>query len=334
MSFEDKSPMITNNGDSQSSIAGKVLENLNALIVFAKVAETRSFTDAARMLGLTASGVSKAITRLEQELGVRLMHRTTRSVSLTNDGSSFFERCSHILSEIEEAEAALNQTQSAPRGRIRVQMPVGFGRRVIVPALPGFIERYPDVVIDGELSDRIVDLGYEGVDVAVFIGVPADARLIARKLCNLRFVTCASPDYFRVHGEPQTPDDLERFRCLAYVLPQTGRYRDWHFEKNGRTFAKTVSGPLNLNNTESLLEAAISGAGIAMISTFIAADAIRAGKLKVTLRDYATVGPQVSVIYLPNRNLSARVRVFVDFLARLVPPNPPWDQILEPECNR
>lgn len=303
------------------------MENLNALRVFVRVAETRSFTEAAKRLGLTSSAVSKAITRLEQELNVRLLHRTTRSVGLTNDGASFFEHCLQVLAQIEDAENVLNRATSSPHGRLRVHMPVGFGRRVIVPALSQFIEQHPALVLDAELSDRTVDLAYEGIDAAVHIGEPADARLIARRLCNLRFVACASPEYLARHGAPLTPDELDQHHCLAYVLMHTGRYREWQFVHNGKTFSKTVSGRLNFNNAESLLEAATSGLGIAMISNFIAAEAIRAGKLQCVLTDYAGIGPPVSVVYLPGRNLSPKVRAFVDFLRDLIPSDPDWDKI-------
>ena len=301
------------------------MENLNALRVFAKVAETRSFTDAAKHLGLTSSAVSKAITRLEQELGVRLLQRTTRSVGLTNDGASFFERCQQILTDIEDAENALNRSRAAPHGRLRVHLPVGFGRRVIVPALSAFIERYPDLVLDAELSDRTVDLAYEGIDVAVQIGPLADARLIGRRLCNLRFVACAAPAYLERHGEPETPDDLDHHHCLAYVQMHTGRYREWQFVKGGRLHSKTVSGRLNLNNAESLLEAATAGLGIAMISNFIAADALCDGRLRPILTPYAAPGPLVSAVYLPGKNLSPKVRAFVNFLGELIASSPHWD---------
>jgi len=303
------------------------VENLNALRVFVRVAETRSFTEAAKRLGLTSSAVSKAITRLEQEMNVRLLHRTTRSVSLTNDGASFFDHCLQILAQIEDAENLLGRATSSPHGRLRVHMPVGFGRRVIVPALSRFIEQHPDLVLDAELSDRTVDLAYDGIDAAVHIGEPADARLIARRLCNLHFVACASPDYLARHGEPRTPDELDQHHCLAYVLMHTGRYRDWQFVKDGQPYPKTVSGRLNINNAESLLEAACSGLGIAMISNFIAADAIRDGRLRCILTDYVSTGPQVSVVYLPSRNLSPKVRAFVNFLVGLIPGDPDWDKI-------
>lgn len=304
------------------------MENLNALRVFVRVAETRSFTQAAKRLGLTSSAVSKAITRLEQELGVRLLHRTTRSVGLTNDGSSFFEQCLQILGQIEDAENLLGRATSSPRGRLRVHLPVGFGRRVIMPMLPRFLAQHPGLMVDAELSDRTIDLAYEGIDVAVQIGELADARLIARKLCHLRFMACASPQYLARHGEPRTPDELDKHHCMAYVMMHTGRYREWPFSKNGVPCPKTVSGHLNVNNSESLLEAAMSGLGIAMISNFIAAEAIRAGRLRPILTDYVEEGLPVSVVYLPSRNLSPKVRAFADFLLSEISGNPDWDKIM------
>ncbi|MBT2300754.1 LysR family transcriptional regulator [Variovorax paradoxus] len=294
------------------------MDNLNALQVFARVAESRSFTLAAERLGLTPSAVSKSVSKLEAELGVRLLHRSTRLVSLTNDGASFFDRCRHILAEIEDAKSALTLSNSVPQGKLRVQMPVGFGRRVVAPALLRFTEQNPGLSVDVELSDRAADLAYEGFDLAIQIGPIADTRLVARHLCNLSFAAYASPAYLERHGEPATPDELDRHHCLAYIFPMTGNYRAWQFSKEGRTFAKIVSGGLNMNNAESLLEAAVAGAGITMISNFIAADALRRGQLKRILTDYVAKGPDVHAVYLPGRHLSAKVRIFIDFLLELV----------------
>lgn len=296
------------------------MRDLNGLVVFVRVAETRSFTQAASVLGLTASAVSKAVTRLEDDLRVRLLHRTTRSVDLTADGASFLERSRSVLAEIAEAEAALSRTRTLPQGRLRVQMPVGFGRRVVMPALlQDFNRRYPGIVLDVELSDRITDVIHEGLDAAIIIGPPPDTRLIARRLCALRFRACASPAYLAAHGEPEAPDDLNAHHCLAYAVPQTGAYRDWVFTRDGRSYVKSPSGRLNVNNAESLLEAAVAGAGIVMLSTFITAEAVRSGALQLVLQDYPGVGPEVHVVFPPNRNLSARVRAFVDFLDELIP---------------
>lgn len=294
------------------------MENLNALVVFARVAEMRSFTAAAQRLGLTSSAVSKAVSRLEQELGVRLLNRSTRVVTLTGDGVGFFEHCRQILAAIEEAERSVTLSKGTPHGRLRLQMPVGFGRRVVVPALGKLARKYPGLVVDAELSDRVADLAYEGFDAAIQIGQVSDERLVARTLCRLRFTALASPDYLARHGEPRTPDDLDQHECLAYVSPLTGGYRPWQFSKDGQPFSVRVSGRLNVNNADSLLEAAIAGMGIVMISNFIAAEAINSGQLKPVLTDYVTPGPKVYIVYPPSRTVSLKLRTLVDFLEEAV----------------
>jgi LysR family transcriptional regulator for bpeEF and oprC len=290
------------------------MRDLNTVVIFVKVAEYKNMTHAARQLGLTASAVSKTITKLESELNVTLFVRSTRAVYLTNDGAIFHERCKSILSQLDDAETSLKASQTNLRGHVRVQMPVGLGRRIVVPALPRFRARYPEIILDVELSNRIVDLGFERIDVCVMWGVVSDEQVIARKVCDVRRVACASPHYLSRFGEPQTPDDLDRHNCLAYVVPQTGSYREWHFSHQGKTFTKQVSGTLNFNHGESLLEAAVAGEGIAMLGTYLTDQAVKSGKLKVILRDWVAQGPQVSVAYLPNRNQSPRVRAFIDFL--------------------
>lgn len=309
---------MKNNTELFSLISVNKMRNLNALLVFAKVAETCSFTLAAQRLGLTASAVSKSVARLEQELGVKLLQRSTRLVSLTDEGATFFERCRNILAEVDDAESAITLSTATPKGTLRVQMPVGFGRRVVAPKLLSFTKEHPDLIVDVELSDRVVDLAYEGMDAAIHIGPISDSRVIARKLCRLTFSACASPDYLSKHGEPKTPEDLINHQCLAYLLPMTGEHRPWQFAKNGQLITQTVSGNLNINNAESLLEAAIAGGGITMISNFIAADALRTGKLVKVLAEYVVDGPEVNVVYLPRRNLSAKVKAFIDFLTVVV----------------
>lgn len=303
------------------------MENLNALVVFARVAESRSFTGAAQRLGLTSSAVSKAVSRLESELGVRLLNRSTRVVTLTNDGASFFDRCREILASIEEAERAVTLARATPHGRLRVQMPVGFGRRVAVPALRQLAQKYPGLAIDAELSDRIADVAYEGFDAAIQIGQVSDERLVARTLCRLRFTALASPEYLARHGEPRTPEDLEHHQCLAYVSPLTGGYRPWEFAKDGQSFSKRVSGSLNVNHADSLVEAAIAGMGIVMISNFIAGDAITSGQLRPILTDYIAAGPKVYLVYPPSRIVSLKLRVLIDALDQAVSS---FDQVFEP----
>ncbi|KQT11206.1 LysR family transcriptional regulator [Ramlibacter sp. Leaf400] len=294
------------------------MDNLNALVVFARVAEARSFTAAAQRLGLTSSAVSKAVSRLEHELGVRLLNRSTRLVTLTSDGVGFFEHCRQILAAVEEAERSVTQSRGTPHGRLRLQMPVGFGRRVVVPALRRLTQTHPGLVVDAELIDRVADLAYEGFDAAIQIGQVSDERLVARTLCRLRFTALASPDYLARHGEPRTPDDLEGHDCLGYVSPLTGGYRPWDFSKDGQSFSRRVSGRLNVNNADSLLEAAIAGMGIAMISNFIAAEAIGAGQLKPILTDYVAPGPKVYIVYPPSRTVSLKLRTVIDFLEEAI----------------
>ncbi|GAA4340885.1 LysR family transcriptional regulator [Pigmentiphaga soli] len=300
------------------------MKDLNNIHVFVKVAEARNFTEASALLGITSSGVSRIISRFEAELGVRLFNRSTRSVSLTNDGISFLERCKQVLSMVAEAEDALFETHGSLKGTIRMTMPMGFGRRVVSSALPAFAARYPEITLEVEFSDRVVDLFYEPVDIAIVRGAVPDSRLIAKKLCTLDFIACASPEYIARHGEPATPEDLVHHHCMAYMGPQMSRHREWTFARNGRSFNMHVAGRVNANNAEALLDAAISGLGIVMLSTMYTAEAIRAGKLKMLLTEYIPPGTVVSATYLPNRNLSPRIRVFIDFLSRLVPSPPNW----------
>lgn len=294
------------------------MRNLNALLVFVKVAETRSFTLAAQRLGLTSSAISKSIARLEQELGVKLLTRSTRLVSLTGEGASFFDRCKQILTEIEDAETAVTATTATPKGRLRLQMPVGFGRRVIVPRMWEFTQRFPELSVDIELSDRLVDLTYEAVDAVVHIGTVTDDRVVSHRLCNLSFAAYASPEYLAKNGTPQSPDELDQHQCLAYLLPLTGDHREWRFTKNGQDHSRVVSGALNINNAESLIEAAVAGAGIVMVSDFIAGNAMRSGKIQRILSDYVVAGPEVSVLHLPRSTLAAKVRVLVDYLKSII----------------
>lgn len=287
---------------------------LSPISVFVRVAEAKSFTAAAKRLGMSPSAASKSLTRLEQRLGVRLFNRTTRTVNLTADGNAFYERCRVILSELEDAESALVREQSQPRGRLRVVMPPGFGRAVLVPSLTEFAKLHRELIVDLELSSRIVDLAEEGVDVLVRIGDLPDRRLVARKLCDMRYVTIASPSYLARHGEPRTPADLARHHCLGHHIPYTNRYREWKFSCDGELVAHSVSGNLNINDGAALLTAAIKGAGIATVATFLAADAIRDEELKIVLPDYAMLGPPVWMAYLERRHLPRRIAAFVDFV--------------------
>ncbi len=296
-----------------------MLDSLSSIALFVRVADTRSFSIAARQLGISVPAASKGFARLEARLGVRLLNRTTRKVSLTDDGQAFLARCRQILLEAQEAEDVLSSRRVTLGGRLRVQMPVGFGRVVVLPALPRFLDAHPQLAIDIEMSDRVVDLAEEGLDVSLRIGEVPDSRVIARRICAIRFVACASPDYLARHGAPRSPEDLAAHQCLPYWLPRSGRYRPWLFARDGVPMSVPVNGRFNINNSEALIDLAVAGAGIVFVSTFLAAQAVAAGRLRTVLDDYATDGPPVSSVYLPSRQLSSRVRAFVEFVAGLVP---------------
>ena len=294
------------------------MKNLNALLVFLRVAESQSFKLAGDRLGLTPSAVSKSIAKLETELHTRLLQRSTRKVALTNDGQFFYTRCLNIFQEIEGAQNALTMNRQLPQGKLKVQMPVGFGRRVIMPKLLAFSNAYPDLLIDIEMSDRVIDPLHEDIDLSIHIGKLHRQDVIAKKIGRLSFAACASPEYLAKHGEPQNPDELENHNCLAYLMTMGGQYRDWVFLKEGKILTKTLSGNLNINNAESLLELAKVGAGITMISNFIAADAIKSGHLRRILTDYLVEGPEIYLLHKPSRNVSQKVIAFIEFVKNIV----------------
>lgn len=295
-------------------------DSLQSIAVFVKVAETGSFTVAAQHLDLSPSGVSKSLRRLEDKLKVRLVSRTTRSAHLTDEGRMLVEQYRQILHEIEGVEAMLTHRLARPSGRVRLQMPVGLGRRVVMPLLLDFMREYPEISIDVEMSDRAADPAEEGIDAAIRIGERSDSRLVARELGKIQFQTVASPDYVRRHGEPSTPADLVNHECLSYYIPSSGRYREWHFHvKGSENIEQSLPGRLNVNNAQALTQAAIDGAGIALVSSFTASDAIRAGQLCTLLREYKSIGPTAWLLYGERRFQLPRVRALIEYLTERVP---------------
>ncbi|MEP9375330.1 LysR family transcriptional regulator [Aquabacter sp. CN5-332] len=303
------------------------MDDFNLLRVFVRVAEARNFAEAGRRLGLTASAVSKAVSRLESSMGARLLNRTTRHVGLTNDGAEFFERCVQILADIEAAETQLQRSVAEPRGRLRVHIPVGFGRKVVLPALAKLGDRYPDLLIDVELGERNVDLAEDGLDAAIRFGEQPSSGLLARRLCNVHFVACAAPSYLDRRGVPLRPEDLEQHSCIGYATRWSAHYREWKFSRDGVPFSLNLSGRLNINNVESMLDAAIAGSGIAMLASYMVSDAVREGSLKIVLRDFIAPATPVFVVYLPGRQRAPRVQLFLDVLKDLIPANPAWNEI-------
>jgi LysR family transcriptional regulator for bpeEF and oprC len=290
------------------------MDNLSGILAFVRAAEARSFTKAARQLGMSPSGVSKAISRLEDQFKVRLLHRTSRSVSMTPEGTAFYERCRQIVAGLEDAEQVLSQAREMPRGVLRVTLPLSVGRLYLARVIPAFVERYPELAVEASFTDRLVDLIEEGYDLAVRMGKPPDSRVIARPLTTGTLTTCAAPSYLKRHGTPRKPEDLVNHNCIRFVVPGTGRAQDWKFQRDGQRFGISVSGNLTLDHAEALVEAALAGTALIQISSYVTTPAIRSGKLKTVLTGFQVDSPAIWVMYPQNRHLTPRVRAFVDFL--------------------
>lgn len=304
-------------------------ESMSALSIFVCVAESATFTAAAQKMEMSVSGVSKAVSRLEERLQVRLVNRTSRCISLTDEGTDFFERCRQIFFDLEEAEAAISEGQTNPRGRIRVQIPRALGKKIILPATTDFLDRYSEISLDVVLEARPLNLEEEGIDVALRYGAPDDTTaLIARRLCCVYYVPCASASYIERYGRPSDLSDLGRFRCINYVTATAGRYRQWNFPSNGEIVSLAVASALNVNDMSALLEATVSGAGIAYLPDFVIADHCATGELKIVLPDLIFEGQPIYMVYRRRRYLPPRIRVFLDFLRGLVPMVPPWSQTI------
>lgn len=290
------------------------MADLRTLAIFVKVAERRSFVRAAIDLGITQSGVSNAIKRLEEQTGTRLLARTTRRVSLTEDGAAFFERCRHALADIEEAELVLKEARVKPSGNLRVDMSVAFGRLKMVPLLSAFQVEYPDVRLSLTFTDRYIDLVEEGVDVAVRMGVLQDSSLIARRLTAAQYRLVGTPGYFVKHGRPKTLDDLAKHNCLAFTSRDTRLTRDWPFLVGGREIMVTPRGNMSFSDGGALCEAACAGHGLAQMHDYYLDSEIARGKLIAVLDKFKPRGNPIWLVYPPTRHLAPKVRAFVDFV--------------------
>jgi DNA-binding transcriptional LysR family regulator len=300
------------------------MDRVTSLSVFAKIVESGSFAAAARHFGLSPAMVSKHVHALEARLGARLLNRTTRRVSATEIGRGFYERSTRILADLDDAEKAASALQTAPSGLLRVSGPLSFGMRHLAPAIVDYLSACPEVAIDVALNDRVVDLIEDGFDLAVRIGRLADSSLIARRLAPCRLAVCAAPRYVARHGAPRRPADLAAHECLGYSYAAS---RDeWRFSGPHGEEAVRVSGRLNANNGELLRLAALGGEGIVLQPTFIVGDDIASGRLVRLLPDHIPVELAIHAVYPPSRNISVKVRSFIDFLAARFGPEPEWDR--------
>jgi len=299
------------------------MDKLDAMNAFAKVVAAGSYAEAARRLGLTRSAVSKAVMELERLLGARLLDRTTRRVTPTEAGLAYYERCVSILADVEETEIRVSRLHDEPKGVLKVNAPMSFGTLYLGSAIADFMARYPELRIELTLNDRFIDPLEEAVDVTVRIGALADSSLIARRIAPARRVLAAAPDYLARNGEPATPGELARYRCLTYG--HMAAVHRWQLVHDGKTIAVPISSSLCSNNGEVLRAAALSGNGITNLPTFIVGPDIAAGRLQIVLPQNPPTELAIHALYAPNRYLAAKTRVFIDFLVERFGETPPWD---------
>ena len=297
---------------------------LTSMHIFTHVVEANGFTAASARLGLSRAAVSKHIAQLETHLGGQLLQRTTRRVSLTDVGQSYYERCKQILEDVADAECLVTGLNTEPRGSLRLNVPMSFGIKQIAPLLNRITTHYPQLSIDLSLSDRLVDVVEEGYDLVIRIATLKESNLIARRLALCRHIICAAPGYLDQHGRPVTAEDLAHHSCLRYAY--TKNSNEWRVFKNRVEHRVRIKGPLLVNNGEALCVAAEHGAGITLLPTFIAGESIRKGKLEVVLPDYDCQQLGIYAVYSSRRHQSAKVRALIDFLASEISDPPCWDE--------
>lgn len=291
------------------------MENLSSLNVFVQVAESRSFVLAGRLLGISASAVGKNIARLEARLRVRLFHRSTRSITLTAEGMLFLARSRRILNELEAAEVEFSQIKDIPRGRLRVSLPLVSS--LVLPVLGDFIQQYPEIELDLDFTDRMVDVVEGGFDVVVRTGELTDSRLAAKKLGDFQMLLVGSPEYFRHHGKPHHPGDLAGHRCMHYRFPSSGKLESWPLHACSDN---EIPVSMVCNNIETRVCFGLKGLGIACLPDFSVRDLLQAGSLQTVLDDYVHRKVSLHIVWPSDRYMTPKLRVFIDYLSQHVLP--------------
>lgn len=292
------------------------MEDFSAISVFVRVVDAKTFAGAAKQLGMTPSGVSRAVTRLETQLGARLLFRSTRSLRLTEDGAAFHARCKEILADLNDATEALDRANRKPTGKLRVGISLAVGRAAVIPRLDEFEQRYPDIRLEFSMTDTPSNLNSEGLDCAIRVGQLDDSSLIARKIGYLRNIVCASPAYLERFGIPRSIDDLKHHRCINYVLPN-GRPRQWQFDTPGGPLSVDIDAHMLINDGESVLQAVAGGLGITQVPRLMASCMIDKGMLEVVMPETVSTGKPVWIVYPQRKHLSARVQVFIEWVREL-----------------
>jgi LysR family transcriptional regulator, regulator for bpeEF and oprC len=299
------------------------MESLHGILVFLRVVDSGSLSSAARSLGVSTSAVSAALARLEARLSTRLVNRTTRRLSVTDEGAEFYERCKKIVSDLNTAELTVGRAGRVPSGSLRVGVPSALGSKWIAPRLGEFTDAFPAVSLEVICTDFVPYTIGEGVDVAVQIGELHDSSLAVRRLACSEYIVCAAPRYLAAHGRPKTPCDLKDHRCLTYRRPRNGRIWDWRFRINGAVQTVAVQGVVTMNSHEALASAAASGLGIVQVADYYGHAFIKTGELIEILEEYRTDGHVISAVFPNQQPFPPKIRAFVDFLARQFD-RPPW----------
>lgn len=294
------------------------MDQLQCMRSFLRVADLHSFTRAADALGLSRAVVSTHVAELEKHLRCQLFHRTTRRVGLTTDGSEYLTRCQRILAELEAADEALRGTRLSPQGRLRIDVPVEFGRSLLIQALPRFTARYPDLQLEVQFNDRVVDLISEEIDLVVRVGAVPEPHLIARRVVTTRLLTCASPEYLREHGMPAAPEELRRHKLVGYLPTGTRRPRPFLFQRGAQRKRLTLPFNIAFNSAEAEIRAATRGAGIVQSMDLMVAEALALGRLQVVLPEWSAPGKPISIVCRTALRDSPKIRVFADFAAELL----------------
>lgn len=285
---------------------------------FARVAELHSFTRAADALGVSRAVVSTHVAELERHLRCQLFHRTTRRVGLTSEGSEYLARCRRILAELSAADEAVRGTRVAVQGRLRVDVPVAFGRALLIPALPRFTARYPELQLEVQLNDRVINLIEEEVDLVVRAGPVKEPHLIARRIVDTRLITCASPEYLREHGIPADPDELRRHKLIGHLAGTSHRPYKWLFQRGTARRQLQLPCSVSFNAVEARIQAAIRSVGIVQSIDLMVAEALAAGRLQVVLHEWSAPGVPLMVVCRSALHNSPKIRVFADFAAELL----------------
>ena len=294
------------------------MDRIDLFRVFLRVVDCGSFTRAADALGLPRSSVSAAVQELEGRVGARLLHRTTRTLSMTQDGAAFYERCQRLVADVEETEGLFRQSAAGPSGRLKVDVPGRVGRLIVAPALPDFLARYPAIDVELGVTDRAVNLIEESVDCVLRVGALNSSGLIARPIGTLPLINVASPAYLARHGTPMTPADLAAHQAVGYASPSTGRVEDWEWMEDGTLRMMPMTSRVTVNNAEAYIACCLAGIGLIQIPAYDVAEHLKRGELVEILPGHRAAPLPMTLLYPHRQHLSRRLKVFADWLVALL----------------